>query len=147
MSDRKECIFHGSYWTEACPWCKPSAQQQSQEEMDLMRIRIEKGDRVRVVFTNGGGEIEGIVDYTPQATGDSWIIVEADGDVVYVQMFEMMRLIHKKGAGEKYHELLYAVATKYPGETRHETALRYIQERECAAALSSAEKGIEQWTT
>lgn len=95
-----------------------------------MRIRIEKGDRVRVVFTNGGGEIEGIVDYTPQATGDSWIIVEADGDVVYVQMFEMMRLIHKKGAGEKYHELLYAVATKYPGETRHETALRYIRDTE-----------------
>lgn len=31
---------------------------------------------------------------------------------------------------EKYHELLYAVATKHPDETRHETALRYIQERE-----------------
>jgi len=30
----------------------------------------------------------------------------------------------------KYNQLLYAVASKYPGETRHETALRYIQERE-----------------
>jgi hypothetical protein len=29
-----------------------------------------------------------------------------------------------------YNELLYAVAGKYAGETRHETALRYIRERE-----------------
>jgi hypothetical protein len=31
---------------------------------------------------------------------------------------------------EKYNELLYAVGTKYPNETRHETALRYIKEAE-----------------
>lgn len=30
----------------------------------------------------------------------------------------------------KYDELIYAVGNKYPGETRHETALRYIRERE-----------------
>ncbi len=29
-----------------------------------------------------------------------------------------------------YDELIYAVATKYEGEPRHETALRYIRERE-----------------
>lgn len=29
-----------------------------------------------------------------------------------------------------YEELLYAVARKYPGETRHQTALRYIRQRE-----------------
>ena len=27
-----------------------------------------------------------------------------------------------------YFELIYAVASKYPGETRHQTALRYIME-------------------
>lgn len=31
---------------------------------------------------------------------------------------------------ERYHELLYAVGTKYENETRHQTALRYITERE-----------------
>jgi hypothetical protein len=31
---------------------------------------------------------------------------------------------------ELYKELLFAVARAYPGETRHETALRYIRERE-----------------
>jgi hypothetical protein len=31
---------------------------------------------------------------------------------------------------ELYNELLFAVESKYPNETRHETALRYIRERE-----------------
>ena len=31
---------------------------------------------------------------------------------------------------EKYYELICAVAKKHPGETRHETALRYIRESE-----------------
>jgi len=31
---------------------------------------------------------------------------------------------------KKYNKLIMAVETKYPGETRHETALRYIKDRE-----------------
>ena len=31
---------------------------------------------------------------------------------------------------EQYYELLYAVGNKYPNETRHETALRYITQAE-----------------
>ena len=31
---------------------------------------------------------------------------------------------------EKYNELIYAVATKYPNETRHQTALKYIKKAE-----------------
>ncbi len=31
---------------------------------------------------------------------------------------------------EKYMELIYASGKKYPGETRHQTVLRYIQEAE-----------------
>ena len=31
---------------------------------------------------------------------------------------------------EKYHELIMAVESKCPSETRHETALRYIRDRE-----------------
>ena len=36
-----------------------------------------------------------------------------------------------------YHELLMAVESKHEGESRHETALRYIQERENRSELSS----------
>ncbi len=44
----------------------------------------------------------------------------------------------------KYNELLYAVARKFPGESRHETALRYIRDAERRAldsAVSAATPG------
>jgi hypothetical protein len=49
--------------------------------------------------------------------------------------------------GAKYSELLMAVARKFPGESRHETALRYIQQAEsatnhCAAADDAARNGV-----
>ena len=31
---------------------------------------------------------------------------------------------------EKYYELIFAVGNKYPNESRHDTALRYIRETE-----------------
>ena len=37
-----------------------------------------------------------------------------------------------------YEELLFAVGNKYPGETRHQTALRYIQQAE-APRISAAQ--------
>lgn len=44
-----------------------------------------------------------------------------------------------------YYELLYQVATKYPGETRHQTALRYIKQQEagcaCTTGVASARPG------
>lgn len=46
---------------------------------------------------------------------------------------------------EKYHELIMAVGNKYEGETRHETALRYIkqaeEERAESAELSQLAEG------
>ena len=38
----------------------------------------------------------------------------------------------------KYNELLYAVETKQPNMTRHETALHYIQSRERGCQLGQA---------
>ena len=40
-----------------------------------------------------------------------------------------------------YRELLYQVETKYPGETRHDTALRYIrQAEECNSVAQAAQE-------
>ena len=47
---------------------------------------------------------------------------------------------------ERYYELLYAVASKWPNESRHETALRYIVERESSSRsgpVSQREKAID----
>ena len=37
-----------------------------------------------------------------------------------------------------YHELIYAVASKYPNESRHQTALRYITRAETSSGEASA---------
>ena len=47
----------------------------------------------------------------------------------------------------KYHDLIMCVSTKYPNETRHETAKRYIMEREqsynCSAAVEKKANTIK----
>jgi hypothetical protein len=40
---------------------------------------------------------------------------------------------------DRYYELIMEVGCKVPGETRHETALRYIREREAALAAQGTE--------
>lgn len=47
---------------------------------------------------------------------------------------------------EPYHELIYAVARKFEGESRHQTALRYIQEAERASDTAVAAKQTTQQT-
>lgn len=45
---------------------------------------------------------------------------------------------HAEEPSGKYNELLYAVARKFPNESRHETALRYILEKEADQNLSAS---------
>ena len=42
-------------------------------------------------------------------------------------------------ARQLYMELIYAVGLKHPGETRHQTALRYILEAEHTSDLTAAQ--------
>jgi len=39
-------------------------------------------------------------------------------------------IAHLRGETDKYNELIMEVSCKYPGESRHETALRYIKNAE-----------------
>lgn len=38
---------------------------------------------------------------------------------------------------QKYDQLLYAVVSKFPSESRHETALRYIVQRELSTTTAA----------
>ena len=51
--------------------------------------QIAPGELVDVYFnhTSNGPQLKGTVKYTPQATGDSWIIEDERGGIHYVQMF------------------------------------------------------------
>ncbi|MHB1799395.1 MAG: hypothetical protein ACYCUI_14030 [Vulcanimicrobiaceae bacterium] len=63
----------------------------------------------------------------------------------HTQCAELCRaVVDAEEVNRKYHELLYAVGSKYyPDETRHQTALRYIQQFESQASIGTEvmEKG------
>jgi len=54
-----------------------------------------------------------------------------DGQYCVEELGEKLRDI-----SVKYYELIYAVGNKYPNESRHQTALRYIQEAEKSSGPS-----------
>lgn len=64
-------------------------------------------------------------------------------DKLYLEwsQFTEARTFREVFLSQKYNELIHAVGNKYPGEERHETALRYIREAE---ARSSSDTGSVQ---
>lgn len=63
-----------------------------------------------------------------------WFILKGDPKLKAAAE-EILRLAE---IADKYWELIYAVAMKHPDETRHQTALRYITEREAPKDLPAA---------
>ena len=49
----------------------------------------------------------------------------------------------KQSNDSKYFELIMAVENKYPGESRHQTALRYIKEAESRSSHTCKAFGIK----
>lgn len=72
-----------------------------QQLAESIRQAISSGDFMRNVLQDGSAQS---VTYIPWREVDKWRTL--------------------------YYQLLYAVQSKHEGETRHETALRYIRERE-----------------
>lgn len=81
-----------------------------QQLVEVIRQAIASGDFMRNVLQDGSAQS---VTYIPWREVDKW-----------------RRL---------YHQLLYAVESKHEGETRHETALRYIRERETTVSVPACE--------
>jgi len=59
-----------------------------------------------------------------------WGTCGANGQWEYPVHPALVELRRDAKCAPRYHELIYAVARVHPGETRHQTALRYITERE-----------------
>ena len=58
-------------------------------------------------------------------------ISESDFEGIFLVMDRLIGSIQQlEDNSDKYFELLHAVENKFPNETRHETALRYIQQAE-----------------
>ncbi len=62
---------------------------------------------------------------------------DTDPDIVLADCKKSIESLLSAGQqAEKYNELLMAVENKYPNETRHETALRYIKQAEQNTRIS-----------
>ena len=81
-----------------------------QQLAEAIRQAIACGDFMRNVLVDGSAQA---VTYIPWREVDKWRTL--------------------------YHQLLYAVEAKHEGETRHETALRYIRERETTVSGPACE--------
>ena len=65
----------------------------------------------------------------------TYLPTSAHGPILVGEPYAQMQATIEAQAAEiaKYNELLFAVGNKYPNETRHETALRYIRAAENSA--------------
>ena len=61
----------------------------------------------------------------------------ADVMEMWTAMYDAAPAPEEGGIAAKYNELIMAVARKFPDQTRHQTALRYIQQAEAAARTES----------
>lgn len=92
----------------------------------------EKFGKVKIMSDN---QNEGIPGAYIHIEGKDYYVVEGNDDIksflhqIYDQAKAEQREEDAK-VEEKYNELIMAVGNKYPGETRHKTALRYIKNAE-----------------
>jgi len=62
---------------------------------------------------------------------------EADAEIAAMRE-KLARLVEVE---KKYNELLFSVGKKYPNESRHDTALRYIRESDFGTIADAKEGG------
>jgi len=71
-----------------------------------------------------------VIDGRPDSDGFTFVLPEQIDELRALESFLAQAQADVEALRNKYSEILYGVATKHPGESRHETALRYILERE-----------------
>jgi hypothetical protein len=83
-------------------------------------------------------------DDIERIASDAGLVVIGEGIVVTGEAVVKLCELVAAAEREKYNELLMAVGKKFPDESRHETALRYIREAEsksdCADAVCAREE-------
>ena len=73
--------------------------------------------------------------------GISWRASQAKVEELLISNAKKAEVI--EGLREKYNDLIMEVERKYPNETRHETAKRYIREREAIADCNSKQAALK----
>ncbi len=112
-----------------CLGCKAEWDIHGQDTLNEIRSHVKKTGRVN--------DVESRFDIKDFKKIDGQWFVELDRKanrvVTLKYIFQQLLKANDKKSEErekKYHELLLAVGNKYKGETRHQTALRYIRQAE-----------------
>lgn len=91
-------------------------------------------DRIEVTRGAYTGSTWRVIARFSTARGEERIVMEAEAIPGLLHIFDPVGTKAAPDAGpdweELYGQLLYAVGNKFPGESRHETALRYIKQAE-----------------
>ena len=90
-------------------------------------------EKADVEWGQGTHEIEVEID----AVVNELLVPFASKQVAQVTAADKARIVELEA---KYNELIYAVGNKHEGESRHETALRYIREAETVSNEVAYEK-------
>ncbi len=77
--------------------------------------------------------MEVIMRNTELVTALKTILKLSEIEEIHAEARKSLGLCSLRELQAQYNELLFAVARKFPGETRHQTALRYIHEAESRA--------------
>jgi hypothetical protein len=91
--------------------------EEAADELEAMRPTF---DQLKARYDRHAGWLEWQDELRAQ-------LAEAQAKTKWIEE-EMKLTLHE--LHEKYYELVYCVASKFPNESRHETALRYIRNAE-----------------
>lgn len=115
----------------------------SQELRKKLGLLISKHEAIpQVSYHHAGDTIDGspIYEADDQKTAyKKWQKSFTDDLIEFIKQHELSR---KQEWAEKYDELIMEVGYKYAGETRHETALRYI--KSCENSSNTQSKTIKE---
>ena len=129
----KDCYFPSGDSEKAC-WCKKCHFPTPNESEDWSEKISKYQNECLKHFESYRGNVPAEKDFTHSLTMFK--------DAVRNEAYQRGREEGEKKELEKYSELIFAVGNKYQGETRHETALRYIKQAEQGSGEEQAKSII-----
>ena len=104
----------------------------------------ERGKIIQFIEVLGGTPSDPIKDHEENITAEVRELEEQLDKCAKFFEGDNSMMAKLEAVKKKYYELLYAVETKHAKETRYETALRYIQERENIRTEGQAVNRIQE---
>ena len=118
----------------------------------IAQLQEELAQAKKIIMDNNdqksqpAGEVSPAFGCSSKSSTINEFLYRADTEIIDKLFLELSQFTRAKTAREielahDYNELIYAVGTKFPGESRHETALRYIRQAESRVSQVGCDGG------